>query len=124
MPPLLIGPCMFAAPLVILLIPIAIVLWPVAIVGLVVAWILLWPLAAVGVLRGAHDWVGATFLTVLTPWTYFDTKGQALTIRPATGADGEFVFEMKKASFGPYIEKVWGWNEAQQREIHAKAWTA
>lgn len=43
----LIGPCMFVAPLMILLVPVAIVLWPVAVVVLGVGYLAIWPFALV-----------------------------------------------------------------------------
>jgi GNAT superfamily N-acetyltransferase len=47
-----------------------------------------------------------------------------LTTRPATENDREFVYEVKRAALGPYVEQVWGWDEAVQREFHAQAWQA
>jgi len=41
-----------------------------------------------------------------------------LTIRQATAADSEFAFQAKKAAFRTYVEMVWGWDEAEQRELH------
>lgn len=73
---LLIGPCMFFAPLVVLLIPVALALWPPAIVLLGLSYLVVWPFAAASAegsrARRAHAWLGEAFLTVLTPWTYFD----------------------------------------------------
>jgi hypothetical protein len=72
---LLIGPCMFFAPLVILLIPVALVLWPPALILTGLAWLLLWPFARgdekSGIVR-LHRKIEIWFLTILTPWTYFD----------------------------------------------------
>jgi hypothetical protein len=42
----LIGPCMFAAPLLVLLVPVAVVLWPVVLFVLGVSYVVLWPAAS------------------------------------------------------------------------------
>jgi GNAT superfamily N-acetyltransferase len=39
-----------------------------------------------------------------------------------TDAESAFVFAVKKAALGPYIEQKWGWNEEQQRQMHAERW--
>jgi hypothetical protein len=66
---------MFVAPLVVVLVPVAIVLWlpTLAIVG--VAWLGWWPAARFGGTRARaiHAVIGGWFRTLLTPWTYFDT---------------------------------------------------
>lgn len=71
---------MFLAPLVILLIPVALVLWPPALVLTGLAWLLLWPFARgdekSGIVR-AHRKLGKWFRTLLTPWTYFDVPARA-----------------------------------------------
>jgi len=70
----LIGPCMFVAPLMLLLVPVAIVLWLVA----VVVHLAIWPFALVAARLGGawlparHRWVGKWFLVVLRPWNFFD----------------------------------------------------
>ncbi len=43
-----------------------------------------------------------------------------ITLRPATPADGHFVYEVKKSALGPYIEQVFGWNEEQQQGFYAE----
>lgn len=75
---LLIGPCMFVAPLLVVLIPVALVLWPPTLLVLGIVWLILWPFAVAahddpskGVVH-ARRTVGHWFRTVLTPWTYFD----------------------------------------------------
>ena len=80
---------MFFAPLLILLIPIALVLWPPSLVLTGLAWLLLWPFArgdeSSAVVR-AHRKVGGWFRTLLTPWTYFDVpKPPAGGATPAGG---------------------------------------
>jgi ribosomal protein S18 acetylase RimI-like enzyme len=43
-----------------------------------------------------------------------------ITLRKATADDVEFAFQIKKAAFQIYIEKVWGWDEKEQRKIHKR----
>jgi hypothetical protein len=72
------GPCMFVAPLLFLLIPVAIVLWPPVLLILGVLWILVWPFAAfarnLGVvwLPRFHAAMTHWFVVLLRPWRYFD----------------------------------------------------
>jgi len=74
----LFGPCMFIAPLLFLLIPVAIVLWPPALVLLGLLYLALWPFAAIGRRLGVR-WIPALhaamrrwFIVLLRPWRYFD----------------------------------------------------
>ncbi len=75
---LLFGPCMFVAPLLVVLIPVAVVLWPPVLVILGVLWLLMWPLAAIGRATGiawlprAHAALSRWFIVLLRPWRYFD----------------------------------------------------
>jgi hypothetical protein len=77
----LIGPCMFAAPLLVLLVPVAVVLWPVVLVALGASYLLLWPAAILSSrlgyprLRDGHAAIGRWFVTCLRPWNYFDIPG-------------------------------------------------
>lgn len=41
-----------------------------------------------------------------------------LRIRKADSADVDFTFLVKEAAFREYVEKVWGWDGAGQRELH------
>lgn len=41
-----------------------------------------------------------------------------LAIRKAAQADVDFTFAVKEAAFREYVEKVWGWDGADQRELH------
>ena len=41
-----------------------------------------------------------------------------VTLRAATEQDSEFVFLVKKASLGEYIDQTWGWDEDFQRQFH------
>src|SRR5476649_1134736 len=40
--------------------------------------------------------------------------------RNATDDDFELTYQIKKTSIKPYIEKIWGWNEEVQLDIHVK----
>ncbi len=80
---------MLFAPLVVLLVPVAIILWLPTLLLVGLAWVAAWPLAAAqgpeG--RGAafRRAVGKAFRTLLTPWTYFDAAAHAS--RPAERPD-------------------------------------
>ncbi|MDE3000095.1 MAG: N-acetyltransferase [Gemmatimonadota bacterium] len=41
-----------------------------------------------------------------------------LAIRKAVQTDVDFTFAVKEAAFREYVEKVWGWDGAYQRELH------
>ena len=41
-----------------------------------------------------------------------------LAIRKAVQADVDFTFSVKEAAFREYVERVWGWDGADQRELH------
>ncbi|MDE2886964.1 MAG: N-acetyltransferase [Gemmatimonadota bacterium] len=41
-----------------------------------------------------------------------------MAIRKADSADVDFTFAVKEAAFREYVEKVWGWDGADQRELH------
>lgn len=47
----------------------------------------------------------------------------AIELRPATGADSEFCYQLHKAAMGEYITAVWGWDEQVQRDFHARAFS-
>ena len=38
-----------------------------------------------------------------------------ITFRASTADDFEFVFELHKATLGPYVDQVWGWDDDVQR---------
>jgi hypothetical protein len=69
---------MVAAPLLILLVPLAAILWPVVLALVGLAWLVVWPVAAIAArlgapwLRGQHARIGRAFRTLLRPWNYFD----------------------------------------------------
>ena len=41
-----------------------------------------------------------------------------LCIRKARVNDSEFVFATKEKAFREYVERLWGWDENHQRELH------
>ena len=41
-----------------------------------------------------------------------------LRLRKAVEADVDFAFAVKEAAFREYVEQVWGWDGADQRELH------
>lgn len=41
---------------------------------------------------------------------------------PADESYYEFFFNLKKAAMGPYVKKIWGWDDAFQREKLAEEW--
>ncbi len=43
-----------------------------------------------------------------------------LKLRKATADDFELAYRIKKAAFRQYIEKVWGWDEDEQRKLHQR----
>ena len=77
----LFGPCMFVAPLLVVLIPVAVILWPPALLVLGVVYLVTWPLAALGRASGIawlpnmHATLRRWFIVLLRPWRYFDAPG-------------------------------------------------
>ena len=47
-----------------------------------------------------------------------------LALRQAGPADSEFAYAVKKAAFREYVEKVWGWDEDEQRRLHEQRFAA
>jgi len=43
-----------------------------------------------------------------------------LKLRKATTHDSEFAYQTKKTAFREYVEKVWGWDEEEQRKLHER----
>jgi ribosomal protein S18 acetylase RimI-like enzyme len=41
-------------------------------------------------------------------------------LRPATSADGQFCYTLHRAALGPYVQAIWGWDEATQLAYHAR----
>ena len=44
----------------------------------------------------------------------------ALTFRPAKYSDLELTYLLKKDGLKNYVEKIWGWEEENQKELHEK----
>jgi putative acetyltransferase len=47
-----------------------------------------------------------------------------LILRQAGPDDSEFAFRAKEAAFRQYVEKAWGWDEAEQRRLHEERFAA
>jgi GNAT superfamily N-acetyltransferase len=47
-----------------------------------------------------------------------------LKLRKATASDSEFAYRAKKTAFRQYVEQVWGWDEAEQRRLHARRFSS
>jgi GNAT superfamily N-acetyltransferase len=47
-----------------------------------------------------------------------------LTLRKATPNDSKFAYCVKRAAFREYVEKVWGWDEDEQRHLHEQRFRA
>ena len=42
----------------------------------------------------------------------------SLMLRKASPGDSQFAFLAKRAAFKEYVEKLWGWDEAEQLRLH------
>jgi len=49
---------------------------------------------------------------------------ESIIIRLATVNDSEFAYQTKKAAFRKYVEKVLGWDEDEQRQLHKRRFVA
>lgn len=49
---------------------------------------------------------------------------EELSFHKAHTSDSEFVFAVKKAAFGEYVEQVWGWDDSYQKELHNRRFAA
>ena len=47
-----------------------------------------------------------------------------LNIRNAGASDSKFVFTVKKAAFREYVERIWGWDDTYQRDLHDRRFAA
>jgi ribosomal protein S18 acetylase RimI-like enzyme len=45
-----------------------------------------------------------------------------IKITPADDTHYELLFQLKKAAMGPYVKRIWGWDEQHQRARHAEDW--
>ena len=52
-----------------------------------------------------------------------ETSGN-LHLRKADQGDSDLAYQVKKAAFRPYVEQVWGWEEADQRKLHDRRFRA
>ena len=43
---------------------------------------------------------------------------EGLKFRKALATDSDFVFAVKKAAFREYVERIWGWDDSYQRDLH------
>lgn len=41
-------------------------------------------------------------------------------LRPATDDDCDFCFALHRAAMGPYVEQIWGWDDAVQHHYHER----
>jgi hypothetical protein len=79
---------MFVAPLLILLIPVAVVLWPPALIILGALYLIVWPFALLGRqfkvrwLTATHAALGRWFVVLLRPWRYFDVPAKGVKKKP------------------------------------------
>jgi GNAT superfamily N-acetyltransferase len=48
----------------------------------------------------------------------------SLTLRKSSPNDSEFAYSVKRAAFREYVEKVWGWDEDEQRQLHEQRFGA
>lgn len=44
------------------------------------------------------------------------------SLRQATEADYDFLYDLHKTTMREYVEATWGWNEAWQQEYFARKW--
>jgi hypothetical protein len=46
-----------------------------------------------------------------------------ISLRPATPADSDFAYQVKKVALGGYVTKTYGrWDEVFQRQFHDRQW--
>ena len=46
------------------------------------------------------------------------------TFREATAGDSEFAYLTRRVALRAYVEKVWGWDEGEQRRLHERRFSA
>ncbi|MFD9890343.1 GNAT family N-acetyltransferase [Amycolatopsis sp. NPDC059027] len=44
-----------------------------------------------------------------------DAGGVRVALRQTTVADAEYCFRLHEDTLGPYVDRIWGWDEAEQR---------
>ena len=47
-----------------------------------------------------------------------------LNLRKATANDSDLAYDIKKAAFREYVERLWGWKEEEQRQLHQRRYNA
>ena len=47
-----------------------------------------------------------------------------LSLRKAVANDSEFAYTVKRAAFRQYVERVWGWDDDEQRQLHKRRFAA
>lgn len=52
--------------------------------------------------------------------TTFSQDISNLRLREANADDSEFAYQTKKSAFREYVEKVWVWDEDEQRQLHQR----
>ena len=60
---------------------------------------------------------------VQTERAYLLARPSAVTLRPATDADREFLRRLHHVCFRPWVEPIWGWDEADQDRRFADTFT-
>jgi len=60
---------------------------------------------------------------VQTERAYLLARPAAIALRPATAADREFLRRVHHACHRPWVEPIWGWDEADQERRFAAAFT-
>ncbi len=45
------------------------------------------------------------------------------SLRPATADDRDFLFELHRSTMKPYVEAIWGWEDAEQARIFDESFT-
>lgn len=61
-------------------------------------------------------------LSFLKKYLQFSEKisGTEISLRPATPEDFDLTFTLKKEGAKKYIDKIWGWDEAEQIQFHTR----
>ena len=59
-----------------------------------------------------------TVLLVLTSKVQKIYNILTFTFRPANYSDLELTYQLKKDGLKKYVEKIWGWNEKKQAQLH------
>lgn len=60
---------------------------------------------------------------VQTERNYVMARRSPIALRPATDEDQAFLRSLHHACYRPYVEEIWGWNEAEQDRRFAGSWS-